>query len=388
MRPEFSRAWRAAAVAAGLIASVTVPSSALADSIRDRQWHVSALRLTEAHKISRGEGIIVAVVDSGVDAAHPDLAGSVLPGTDLGSAGDGRSDTAGHGTAMASAIAARGHGPGGGDGVIGVAPGARILPIRDQGSSGGSRGTGDGIRWAADHGAKIINISAGGADLSAVRSAVEYAIGKGIIVVAAAGNDGGPVEAPAMYPGVVAVAGTGRDGSLWPKSGRGREVVAAAPAAEIAGAEPGGRYSITAGTSDAAAITSGVLALVWAKFPSLDAANVINRLIKTADDKGEPGRDPSFGYGLVNPVRALTADVASAATHPLLPSAASPAPSAPASAREPGGPASSSDAARGGGNEQSPALMAAAIAAGALMVLAGGALAIFMRKRRKVHTGR
>lgn len=127
----------------------------------------------------------------------------------------------------------------------------------------------------------------------------------------------GKVSAPANIPGVVAVAGVDRAGAVV-ASASGPEVAIAAPGKDIARATKGGGYALGTGTSDATAIVSGVVALIRAKFPDLDAANVINRLIRTADDKGPPGRDQRYGFGIVNPLRALIADVAPIDRNPLL----------------------------------------------------------------------
>ncbi|MBX6723884.1 MAG: S8 family serine peptidase, partial [Dactylosporangium sp.] len=245
----------------------------------------------------------VAVVDSGVDGSHADLAGNVLRGADLTSpsGGDGWVDSDGHGTAMASLIA--GHGHGSAAGALGIAPGAKILPIRRKAASDLDRGeVAQGIRWAADHGAQVINVSLDGGDTPALRQAVEYALRRDVVVVAGVGLPGGlgKVAAPARIPGVVAVSGVDKSGNIV-ASASGPEVAIAAPAKDIAHASKNGGYSVGTGTSDATAIVSGVVALIRSKYPDLDAANVINRLITTADDKGPPGRDQQYGFGIVNP---------------------------------------------------------------------------------------
>ncbi|MEV6527636.1 type VII secretion-associated serine protease mycosin [Longispora sp. NPDC051575] len=298
--------WPRGVVAGCVIAFIlSNPGPAWADNVRDKQWHLSALRVAEVHGISQGDGVTVAVIDSGVDATHPDLTGNVLAGTDLtGAAGDGRTDTHGHGTAMASDIA--GHGHDNGSGVLGLAPKAKILPVRiTTGATGGDIGS--GIRWAVDHGAKIINVSRTSADLSSVREATEYALAKGAIIVAGTGNESSTnIGAPAKYPGVIAVSGLDKTGAHWTTSNHGPETVLAAPAVDITSARNGNRYAMADGTSDATALVSATAALIWSKYPQLDANNVIHRLINSADDKGKPGRDDQYGFGAVNPYRALT----------------------------------------------------------------------------------
>jgi type VII secretion-associated serine protease mycosin len=329
--------------AAALLALVTAAGAGLsaapaparaADTVRGLQWYLDTLRIPEAHKLTRGEGVTVAVVDGGVHAAHPALRGQVLKGTSLSSAvqADGRSDPdreKGHGTAMAGVIAGRG---GGSMTQLGIAPGARILPValglpREWDIAGG-------IRWAADHGADVINVSLGadGSDPQ-VSEAVRYALGKGAVLVAAAGNraTNRAVPLPANVPGVLAVGAVGKTGSLWSGSVTGPEVGLAAPGERMIGpvppeVSPNG-YGVSSGSSDAAAVVSGAAALVRARYPKLDAANVVNRLIRTARDRGAPGRDPEYGFGTLDVLAALTAQVPEVDGNPLL-SGASPKPDA------------------------------------------------------------
>jgi type VII secretion-associated serine protease mycosin len=315
---------RVAAVAAGAVMVLLYAAApARADVIRARQWHLNKLHIAEAQKLASGQGVIVGVVDSGVDAKHVDLAGNVLPGADLTTAtgGNGWTDLVGHGTGMASLIAGHGHGTGAG--ALGIAPAAKILPVRRQATSDLDRGeVARGVQWAADHGALVINLSLDAGDTAALRRAVDYALGKDVVVVAGVGlSSAVRIAAPARLPGVVAVSGVDRGGNI-AVSASGPEVAISAPAQEIPRATKGNGYSLGTGTSDATAIVSGVVALIRAKYPDLDAANVINRLISTADDKGPPGRDHGYGFGIVNPVRALTADVPTVDRNPLLQAAA------------------------------------------------------------------
>jgi len=222
----------ALAVAATFVGLVCPASAAWADSTRDRQWPLAFLKVAEAQRYSQGAGVIVAVIDSGVDASHPDLAGSVLSGIDAqpGASGNGWTDTDGHGTGMAGLIVAHGHGPGGSLGVVGIAPQAKILPVKDGASAGTA--VADGIAWATNHGAKVISISEGSADDDPrERAAVEQAIARDIVVVAGAGNlPGQGVDYPAAYPGVVAVAGVDQHGNHAEVSLTGPQVVLSAPA--------------------------------------------------------------------------------------------------------------------------------------------------------------
>ncbi|MGH8882252.1 MAG: S8 family serine peptidase, partial [Stackebrandtia sp.] len=271
---------------------VAAPDTAHADSIRDQQWHLGSLNIAEAHEITRGKGVTVAVLDSGVDHRHPDLRGAVIKGhTYAGGRADGWGDSDGHGTAMAGLIAGHGHGSGHGAGALGIAPEANILPVRVGNGRSNGRAVEQGIEWAADHGADVINISTGGASEGYYQDAVDHALEQGIVVVASAGNtaDGSTdVGWPAAAQGVVAVSGTDQDGAFSDESVSGPETALSAPAEEImsAGSDDRGQYATGTGTSDSAAIVSGVAALIRAKYPDLDATNVINRLIATADDKG------------------------------------------------------------------------------------------------------
>lgn len=320
------RARLALAAVAAILAALVAPSPAnAADTVRAKQWWLDALHIDQAQAIATGAGIVVAVVDTGVQADHPDLAGQVLDGADLDFSGSddlGRADAKGHGTVVAGLIAARGGGP---DHALGIAPGAKIVPVKvliqsDRGNSD----LADGITWAADHGAKIINVSDGGPDNRRVTEAVRHALGKGALVIASTGNDGAAVVSPASLPGVLAVGATDRTGALAPFSARGPQVVLVAPGTDIVSTfnrgtdgKPGGYNVPATGTSFSAPIVAGAAALVWSKYPRLTAAGVLNRLIRTADDLGPAGRDDQTGFGELNVVRALTADVPDVTANPL-----------------------------------------------------------------------
>ncbi|MEV4511844.1 S8 family serine peptidase [Dactylosporangium sp. NPDC049525] len=309
------RAVRSAAIGLVAISLVVICTSvpAAADDIRDRQWHLAALQIAQAQKVGQGEGIVVAVTDTGVDDRHGELAGAVISGKEFGEqpTGNGKADTDGHGTAMAGLIAGRGLPNGAG--VLGVAPKATILPVQTLHSEfGGSPiDLADGIVWAVSQGAKVICVAAVTSEYPQVRAAVESAIKADVVVVAGAGNtpDNKTVGFPAKLPGVLAVAGTDKNGNHATISAAGPEVVLSAPAVDIVSTGAFGRYVAGEGTSNATAIVAGVVALVRAKFPQLPAAEVIRRLTATATDRGKPGRDDEYGYGIVNPVAALTASI-------------------------------------------------------------------------------
>jgi subtilisin family serine protease len=192
---------------------------------------------------------------------------------------------------------------------------------------------GPGVRWATDNGAKVVSISAGGDPSRDTQKAIENAIAHDVVVVAGVGNtpDLSQVAYPAAYPGVVAVAGVDRDGKRASISVTGPQAVLSAPAVDVVSTNPGDKYGNSRGTSDATAIVAGAAALVRAKFPNLSAIEVIHRLTATAIDKGPQGRDDQYGYGIVNLVGALTADVPPLRTSP------SATPSTPVAAAPKGG---------------------------------------------------
>jgi type VII secretion-associated serine protease mycosin len=306
--------WFALAASAAIGGSMMIAAVTTADDIRDRQWHLAFLQIQEAHGKSSGDGVSVAVIDTGVDARHPDLAGNVLNGTVMipGEPGDGTTDSNGHGTSMGGLIAAHGHGDRAG--VLGIAPHARILPVKI--STGVLQGEDHGelaaaIDYAVASKARVISISIGTGRSERLQRAVESALAANIVIVAAVSNTNVSlgIAAPASYPGVVAAAAVDRSGHHTDISITGPEVVLAAPGVEIVSTAPGGGYSTGTGTSDATAIIAGAAALVRARFPNLSAAEVVHRLTATATDAGPPGRDEEYGFGVLNLVDALTKDV-------------------------------------------------------------------------------
>ncbi|MFC6023027.1 type VII secretion-associated serine protease mycosin [Plantactinospora solaniradicis] len=329
--------WCAAAACAVLAVVVGAPP-AFADAERNRQWHLRALNVAEAHRITQGAGVVVAVIDTGVRASHRDLVGNVLPGVDLtGEGGNGQQDAHGHGTSMAGLIAAHGHGPGNADGALGIAPKAKILPIRDAKSEvGNAENLPTAIDQAVQRGAKVISLSLSSGAFDRLRESVDKALAADVVLVAAVGNRPGDrfVGYPASYPGVLAVGASGRDGKLAPVSVTGAAVGIVAPGEDIATTSRTGDYKSATGTSDSTAIVAGAAALVRAKYPDLSATEVVHRLTATATDEGAPGRDPEYGYGVLNLVEALTADVKPAESQPS-PDSSSPSaedPSEPAAA--------------------------------------------------------
>ncbi|MBE8475355.1 type VII secretion-associated serine protease mycosin [Streptomyces justiciae] len=320
---------RAGIVSALLAASLAlVPSTAAhADGIRAKQWALEAMHTQEAWQTTKGKGVTVAVLDTGVEEDHPDLVGNVLDGKDMVGFGAGRGDRAWarHGTAMAGIIAGHGHGYANGDGVMGIAPEAKILPVRviledgdsSRGKARNTRGNAlaEGIRWAADHGADVINLSLGDDSKSAhpepaEDEAVQYALKKGVTVVASAGNGGEKgdhISYPAAYPGVIAATAVDRYGTRASFSTRRWYATVAAPGDDVVIADPDHKYYEGWGTSAAAAFVSGAVALVKAAHPDLTPAQIKKLLEDTARDAPVGGRDDSRGYGFVDPAAALKA---------------------------------------------------------------------------------
>ncbi|MDQ0989915.1 type VII secretion-associated serine protease mycosin [Streptomyces sp. V3I7] len=321
------RTARSAALSVLLAGSLALlPSTtAHADGIRARQWALSALHTDEAWRTTKGKGITVAVLDTGVDADHPDLAGNVLTGTDLIRFGAERGDRAWarHGTAMAGIIAGHGHGAGHGEGVMGVAPEARILPVRviledgdrARGKARSTRGNAlaEGIRWAADHGADVINLSLGDDSASAhpepsEDEAVQYALKKNVAVVASAGNGGDKgdhISYPAAYPGVIAATAVDRYGTRASFSTRRWYATVSAPGVDVVIADPDHKYYEGWGTSAASAFVSGAVALIRAAHPDLTPAQIKKLLEDTARDAPTHGRDDSRGFGFIDPAAAI-----------------------------------------------------------------------------------
>lgn len=261
-------------------------------------WGVARVGIPQAWAMADGAGVVVAVVDSGVDAAHPDLTGRVLPGHNLWDRGDA-SDGCGHGTHLAGIVAA-------------IAPQASILPVKVMADEcyGTYSRLAEGIIYAADAGADIVLVASGGYyDSAKLREAVEYARGRDVLVVAAAGN--GASSSP-FYPAAYAFAVSGTDRLDWPYylTDHGPHIAVAAPAVEIWCATPGGGYAIRSGTSMAAAHVAGVAALVRAQWPNLTALEVGDLVRTSADDCGVPGRDDWCGDGRVSAWRAIAPTVA------------------------------------------------------------------------------
>ncbi len=328
----------------------------------------------------------VAVIDTGV-YPHPDLQRNLLPGANFlpGGTGDGRTDPDGHGTNVAALVAA--HGKNSNDGALGIAPGSKILPIRTLNTRDtfSDEALVKGIGWADAHGANVINLSLGTGPSDNLTNAVDTAIRDDIVVVAAAGNysKGVLLAYPAAIDGVLAVGSTDRNEKHAAFSIVDKRVDICAPGKDIVTAEPKNRYANVDGTSFSTPIVSGAVALVRAKFPNLSGPEVIHRLEATADDIGPPGRDDQCGYGELNIVKALTANVP-----PLATSTASATASASASSDGQAhyiDPGATTAVAQPGNEDTSSASSSTPLILGLVagLVVAGGLVALLAVRRRR-----
>jgi membrane-anchored mycosin MYCP len=286
------------------------------DPMPDPPWPLRRLRPDLVWPLTRGRGVLVAVIDSGVSVTHSALAGQVVPGGDFVRQGsDGRCDEVGHGTIVAGIIAGKATPA---SGFTGIAPRARILPIRVLRDLGRSQDPNDphriaeAIKLAVQRGADVINLSLVTPNTRELAAAVQSARDHDVVVVAAAGNEGATQlrdqpAYPAAYPGVLAVAGVDEAGNHVQTSTPGRYVDVAAPGAEIVGPAPtGGGYGKFAegGTSFAAAYVSGVVALARAYRPWESERQIVQRITRTAEHPAG-GRNDEVGFGVVNPYWAV-----------------------------------------------------------------------------------
>ncbi|CAM5230571.1 type VII secretion-associated serine protease [Streptomyces narbonensis] len=305
-----------------LVGIATVPAQA--EDFRAQQWHLDAMGAEEIWQLSTGKGVTVAVIDSGVEKNNPDLRGRVLEGKDFASpteSGNQFTDYSGHGTGMAGLIAGTGARDGG-QGAYGLAPGVKILPVRipgleggdasmDQGSENFNRFVPQAITYAADSGAKVINVSLGNAKGSqALTDAVKHALDKGALVFASVGNTGDKgnrLEYPGATPGVVGVGASDNKGQHVPTSQHGDQVDIVAPGKDTVHACGGGTgVCKSTGTSDSTALASAAAALLWSKHPDWTNNQVLKVMLNTvAKPAGGEARSDYLGYGAIRPLRAL-----------------------------------------------------------------------------------
>jgi len=301
-----------------LIAPVLVAAPASADA--SSQWPLAYLKASQVWDITKGSGATVAILDTGV-APLPDTQGSLLSGADFStsttSSGNGQTDLDGHGTGMAIDIT------GAGNPLEGFAPDAKILPVRVGLETFGAADVAAGIEYAVSQHVSVINLSLGVEDEdSTLANAVRDAENTGVVVVAATGNSGASsVSYPAAYPGVVAVGAVDQNGALWPQSDTGPQVVLTAPGVNVPSEDETGAVTTAEGTSDAAAFVSATVALIRADHPSWTAGQVIRDLISTADPSSGMAagqHSDQYGYGIVDPLKALQASAPSQTSNPLL----------------------------------------------------------------------
>jgi len=267
------------------------------------QYVLERLRLSEAHRLSRGERILVAVIDSGIDAGHPELEGVVAASFD---AVGGAFKPHAHGTAMAGAIVARAQ-------LTGAAPGARLLGIRAFAPGGkvGAQGTTyhllRALDWAQAQSARVVNLSFAGPQDPLLSRVLGAARARGMVLIAAAGNAGpkSPALHPAADPNVIAVTATDLEDKLYAAANRGDHICVAAPGVDVLVPTPGGSYDVTSGTSVAAAHVSGLAALLLERDPALAPDAVRRILVASARDLGAGGPDREFGAGLADAWQAL-----------------------------------------------------------------------------------
>lgn len=260
-------------------------------------------------------GVVVAVVDTGVDVTHPWFAGHLVAGRSFAGAPEDVTDGNGHGTHVAGIV-------------LQADPSARIMPVRvmDRTGFGTDQGVSAGIVWAVENGAKVINLSLGGPARSmALDAAVEYARSRDVVVIAAAGNSG-EQGSPLMYPAAndlaVAVAAVDAASVAAPFSNRGPYVDVAAPGVNVVSSLPGGGFGSMSGTSMATPCVSGMFSLLRSLRPDLDATSVIGHVQATSRDVGDPGRDDVYGWGVVDAPRAV-AELGAVSAAPVLASAGS-----------------------------------------------------------------
>jgi len=344
-----NQGWRqglAVLAAFGVVALATLPGpasaavrreggefagSAAADGIRDnQQWVLDMLQAEAAWSVTRGSGVTVAVLDSGVDPNVSDLAGWVTIGPDYTgvTTSPASKDWGVHGTWMASLIAGHGH-DGGLDGVIGIAPEARILSVRvipdRQDPHYGKyerepetviqQSLADGIAYAVAHGARVISMSIGySAPSGTVREELQQAYDRGVVVIASAGNSGGPAGSghgeapesfPANYPGVISVGAVDSSGAVAGFSSDNLSVQVAAPGVSVPAQGRDGQYWWVSGTSPACALVAGVAALIKSKYPGLAPDLVASALTSTTTDRPSGGYDSQVGFGIVDAAAAL-----------------------------------------------------------------------------------
>ncbi|RNG31119.1 serine protease [Streptomyces botrytidirepellens] len=393
-----------------LLGAVTVSLGCLtspvaAQDVRSRQWYLDAMKAEDLWRTSTGKGVTVAVIDNKVDDSTPELRGQVLAGKDFTETQDSRVRSSSHGTQMAALIS----GSGRSGGIKGVAPDAKILPLKTSGLDDHSVDDPTdkwvkAIRYAVSKGARIINMSVRAVGLldgseEKLQQAIDEANAKGALVFAGMGNDGDIGDGagyPALLKGVVAVSAVDKSGTAAKFSTHGAQTALAAPGAEIPGRCPtSGSWCQGQGTSQATAITSGSAALIWSAHPKWTANQVLRVMMQTASKpKGEVPSE-YIGYGIIRPAQVLLdgkGDPGPADVNPLFPKyqpgkASSASPSSPAKGDAPSGAADAdsktpASSAAGGDDGSDYTLVYTGIGVAAALVIGGGAYALIRWRRR------
>jgi hypothetical protein len=353
--PPRARAGVAAGLAVACLAFNAASASA-ADSVRSQEWWLTKLHVTKAWQSTRGKGVTVAVLDTGVDPTQADLAGAVITGPDYTNSGRVRGGPfwGVHGTAMASLIAGRGHGPGHAAGIIGVAPAATILSVRvtlesndpllsDANVAAGlPRAIARGIRYAVKHHASVIDLpldpvtaqgAPGAGGSAAERSAVAYAMAHRVVLVAPAGDDGASTDAvnfPAAYRGVISAGAFNSAFTRAPFSSHRPYVTLTAAGDGVIAANGTQGYALVSSTAAASAVVAGIVALIRTQFPALSPAQVTSALTQSTVFRRPGGQQDGSGAGTVDAAAALTAAARMIEAVPTSSAGTHPAPAAPA----------------------------------------------------------
>ncbi len=397
-----------AGVAAGLAVTCLVLNAAAASAsgVRSQEWWLQALHVTQAWQSTRGGGVTVAVLDTGVNPAQADLAGAVVTGPDYSGSGRVRGGPfwGVHGTAMASLVAGRGHGPAQAAGIIGVAPSATILSVRvtletddplrqDANIAGGlPDAIARGIRYAVKHGADVIDLpldpvttpgAPGVGGSPAERSAVGYALAHRVVLVAPAGDDvpgTDPVNFPASYRGVISVGAFNSAFIKAPFSSHQPYVTLTAAGDGVVAAGPSASYAQVSSTSAASAVVAGIVALIRAQFPALSPAQVTKALTESTVFRRPGGQSDGSGAGTVDAAKALAA---AARTIEAVPSSGSSGAAAGSAAQAPSPPA-----VRASGGLRRTLLIDAGLALAVFLVLAVPILGYGRFRRRRARAAR
>ncbi len=274
------------------------------DPLYTTEWHIPKIGVNTAWDTTSGAGKTVAIVDSGVDCAHEELAASCVSGFNIPSNNTNTSDTFGHGTKVAGVVSALANNS---LGVAGAAYGAKILPVRITNDSQGLASYSDianGIIYAADNGADVINVSYAAYDSQTIAAAAAYAVSKGKILVMAAGN-AGTKSTTKNDQNIIVVAATDANDARTSWSNYGSPIDVAAPGTAISTTAPGGGFISMSGTSFASPLTAAVAALIWSRNAALTADEVTRVLLGTVNDRGQTGYDEDFGFGRVDALNAV-----------------------------------------------------------------------------------